>query len=193
MLNDRTFGGVLSETRMEALFETLIGSNIEEIHDEMKKLQYNQQIDGDGGKTKIGCKERYDSELFLHPHDWVFHQIPVDWQFPQCTLSVVYCLWHFEDQVKKIGPLKFLDSGDINFPTITGTCADGVCIIWQRFWQGVHFLDEIRTIMSQFDDGVKVRGLLLAPLYRQKVLVTMEKWKDCLEFPCSQVSEEGNA
>ena len=47
--------------------------------------------------------------------------------------------------------------------------------------------------MSQFDDCVKVRGLLLSPLNRQKVLVTMEKCKDSLEFPCSQVSEESNA
>ena len=180
MLDDRTFGGVLSETRMEALFEKLIGSKIEGIHDEMKKLQCNQQVAGDGGNTKIGCKERFDSELFLHPHDGVFRQVPVGWQFPQCTLSVAYCLWHFGDQVKKIGPLKFLDSRDVNFPTITGTCADGVSIIWQGCRRGVHYLDEIRTIMTRLDDTAKVRGLLQAPLNRQKVLVAMEKCKDCL-------------
>ena len=38
MLDDRTFGGVLSETRMEALIEKLIGSKIEGIHDEMREL-----------------------------------------------------------------------------------------------------------------------------------------------------------
>ena len=38
MLDDRSFGGVLSETRMEALIETLTGSKIEGIHDEMRKL-----------------------------------------------------------------------------------------------------------------------------------------------------------
>ena len=38
MLDDRAFGGVLSETRMEALIEKLIGSKIEGIHDEMREL-----------------------------------------------------------------------------------------------------------------------------------------------------------
>ena len=160
MLDDRTFGGVLSETRMEALFEKLIGSNTEGLHVEMKKLQCNQLVDGDGGNTKIGSKERFDSELFLHPHDGVFCQVPVGRQFPQCTLLVAHCLWHFRDQVKKIGPLKFLDSRNINFPTNTGTSADGVSIIWQGCRQGVHYLDEIWTIVTQLDDDTKVKGLL---------------------------------
>ena len=38
MLDDRTFGGVLSEKRMEGLIEKLIGSKIEGIHDEMREL-----------------------------------------------------------------------------------------------------------------------------------------------------------
>ena len=72
MLDGRTFGGGLSETRKEALCKKLIGSKIEGIHVEMKRLLCNQQVDGDGGNTKIGCKELFDSELFLHPNDVVF-------------------------------------------------------------------------------------------------------------------------
>jgi hypothetical protein len=49
MLDDSTFGGVLSETRMKALIEKLIGSKIEGIHDEMRKLGSNSQKVSDGG------------------------------------------------------------------------------------------------------------------------------------------------
>ena len=45
MLDERAFSIDLSETRIPELFEKLIGSKIEEIHDVMKKLQCNQQID----------------------------------------------------------------------------------------------------------------------------------------------------
>ena len=99
---------VLSETRMEAFFEMQFRSRIDGVHDKIRKLQCNEDSLGDGGNTKIGCKERLDSELFLHPHDGFFCCIPVGCQFPQCTLSVAYCLWYFGDQVKKIGPLTFL-------------------------------------------------------------------------------------
>ena len=49
LLDDRSFGGVLSETRMETLIEKLIGSKIEGIHDKMMKLGGNPQKVSDGG------------------------------------------------------------------------------------------------------------------------------------------------
>ena len=49
MLVDRTFGGILSETRMEALIEKLIGSKIEGIQDDLSKLRSNSQKVSDGG------------------------------------------------------------------------------------------------------------------------------------------------
>ena len=180
MLDDRTFGGVLSEKRMEGLIEKLIGSKIEGIHDEMRKLGSNSQKDSDGGNEKTRHKQWASSEIFLHPYDGVLRRVPVGWQFPQCTLPVAYCLWHFGDQVKKIGPLKYLDYHDINFPTVTTASADGVCIIWQGCKRGVHYLDEFRTIMKRLDDAAKARCLLQVPLNRQKVLIALEQCKDCL-------------
>ena len=180
MLDDRTFGGVLSETRMEALIEKLVGSKIKGIHDEMRKLGNNSQKVGDDGNAKISHKQWTSSELFLHPYDGVLRRVPIGWQFPQCTLSVAYCLWHFGDQVKKIGPLKYLDYHDVNFPTVSGTSADGVCTIWQGCKRGVHYLDEFRTIMIRSDAAAKAKGLLQAPLTRQKVLMALEQCKDCL-------------
>jgi hypothetical protein len=71
MLDDRTFGGVLSETRMEALIEKLIGSKIEGIHDDLRKLGSNLQKDSDGGNEKTRHKIWASSDLFLHPYDGV--------------------------------------------------------------------------------------------------------------------------
>ena len=131
MLVDRTFGGILSETRMEALIEKLIGLKIEGIHDEMRELRSNSQKDSDGGNKKTSHKQWASSELFLHPYYGVLRYVPVGWQFPQCRLPVTYCLWYFRDQVKKIRPLKYLDYYDVNSCTVTNTSADGVYIIWQ--------------------------------------------------------------
>jgi hypothetical protein len=36
--------------------------------------------------------------------------------------------------------------------------------------------------MKQLDDAIKARGLLQAPLNRQKVLIALEQCKDCLGF-----------
>ena len=55
-----------------------------------------------------------------------------------------------------------------------------VCIIWQGCKQGVHYLDEIRTIRKQLDDAAKARGMLQVPLNRQKVLTALGYCKDCL-------------
>ena len=109
----------------------MIGSKIEGIHDEMRELRSNSQKVSDGGNEKTRHKQWASSEPFLHPYDGVLGHVPVGWQFPQCRLPVTYCLWYFGDQVKKIGPLKYLDCHDVNFPTATNTSADGVCIIWQ--------------------------------------------------------------
>jgi hypothetical protein len=56
MLDDKTFGGVLSEARMEALIEKLIGLKIEGIHDEMRKLGSNPQKVSDGGNEETKYK-----------------------------------------------------------------------------------------------------------------------------------------
>jgi hypothetical protein len=37
----------------------------------------------------------------------------------QYVHRVPYCLWHFGDQVKKIGPLKYFDNRDVSFATIS--------------------------------------------------------------------------
>ena len=71
MLDDRTFGGILSETRMEALIEKLIGSKIEGIQDDLRKLGSNPQKVSDGGNIKTSHKQWASSELFLHPYDGV--------------------------------------------------------------------------------------------------------------------------
>ena len=76
--------------------------------------------------------------------------------------------------------MKYLDYHDINFATVTNTSADGVCIIWQGCKQGVHYLDEFRTIMKQLDHAAKARGLLQVPLNRQKVMIALEQCKDYL-------------
>jgi hypothetical protein len=57
MLDDRTFGGVLSETRMEALIEKLIGSKIEGIQDDLRKLGSNPQKVSHGGNEKTRHKQ----------------------------------------------------------------------------------------------------------------------------------------
>jgi hypothetical protein len=71
MLDDRTFGGVLSETRMETLIKKLIGSKIEGIHDDLRKLGSNPQQISDSGNEKTKYKQWASSELFLHPYDGV--------------------------------------------------------------------------------------------------------------------------
>jgi hypothetical protein len=86
MLDDRTSGCVLSETRMETLIEKWIGSKIEGIHDEMMKLGSNPQKVSDGGNAKTRHKQWAHSELFLHPYDGVIQCVPSGWQLPQCTL-----------------------------------------------------------------------------------------------------------
>ena len=68
MLDDRTFGGILSETRMEALIEKLIGSKIEGIQDDLSKLRSNSQKVSDGGNKKTRHKQWASSELFLYPY-----------------------------------------------------------------------------------------------------------------------------
>ena len=171
----------MSETRIEALIGKLIGSTIQGIHDERSKLGSNPQKVSDGG-NESRHKQWDSSELFLHSYDGVLQCVPVGWQFPQCTLPVVYCHWHFGDQVKKIGPLKYLNYHDINVPTVTATRADGVYIIWQGCKQGDHYLDEVRTRMKQSDDAAKARGLLQVLLNRQKVLIALEQCKVCLGF-----------
>ena len=72
---------------------------------------------GDGGNIKKRMYERFDPDFFLYPHDGVFCWVSAGWQLG--------------DQVQKIGQWKSLDRDDVHFPTITGTCADGMCIIWQ--------------------------------------------------------------
>ena len=76
--------------------------------------------------------------------------------------------------------MKFWDYHDVNFRTVSGTSADEVCTVWQGCKQGVHYLDEFRTIMIQSDAAAKAKGLLQAPLTRQKVLMALEQCKDCL-------------
>ena len=66
-----------------------------------------------------------------------------------------------------------MDYIDVNFPTVTNTSADGVCIIWQGCKQGVHYLGEFRTRMKQSDDAAKARGLLQVLLNKQKDLFAL--------------------
>ena len=65
MLDHLTFGGVLSETRIEALIEKLIRSKIEGIHEEMRKLGGNPQKVSVGGNEKTRHKQCECSEFFF--------------------------------------------------------------------------------------------------------------------------------
>jgi hypothetical protein len=66
MLDDRTFGGILSETRIEGLIEKLIGSKIEGIQDDLRKLRSNSQKVSDGGNKKQGISNgQAQSFLFI--------------------------------------------------------------------------------------------------------------------------------
>ena len=65
MLDDRTFGCVLSETRMETLIEKLIGSKSEGIHEEMRKLGGNPQKVSDGGNKKQGTSNGQAQSFFF--------------------------------------------------------------------------------------------------------------------------------
>ena len=127
-------------------------------------------------KVDTSRQSSFESQLFLHPHDGILRCVPVGWQFPLCTVAIAYCLWHFGDQVKKIGPLKFLDNQDASFATIS----DGNKVIWCGCKRGMQYIDEFRILMKRLDGTAKSRGFLQLPLSREKVLIALEQCKDCL-------------
>jgi hypothetical protein len=91
----------------------------------------------------------------------------------------------------KMVPLKYLDYHYVNFPTITDTITDGVCITWQVYKQGIHYLDKFRTIMTQSDAAAQARGLLQAPLNRQKMLIVFGIVQELSwSFPFNKQGEE---
>ena len=102
MLDDRTFGGVLSESRMVQLIQKVVGSNLEGIKDQLNGMRNEMMINNEhNGADKVDTSRQssFESQLFLHPHDGILRCVPVGWQFPLCTVAIAsYCLlWHFED------------------------------------------------------------------------------------------------
>ena len=106
MLNDRTYAGVISENRMEAIMEKIIGQKLLGLAEGLDQTATRNYAASNNPTTPNNQKS--SSHLFLHPHDGLFRRVSVGWQFPLCTVAVAYCLWHMGDDRNKIGPLDFL-------------------------------------------------------------------------------------
>lgn len=146
LLDDRTMGGTLSETRITSLFNNCLESGkMKEMQDAINELRGTRDIGVrmEAGDEAGGPRRQANYQQFLHMTDGRFRRVPPKWTFPQVNLQVAYLHWHLGDRVKKVCPVKQRDREDMKFVT-----------------RGRRNLNDFRWIMKIIDEKSRQAGLL---------------------------------
>ena len=122
LLDDRTMGGTLSETRIQNLLDSaLTTGRMADMYDTIQQLREGT-LGGNTDRGEInegvgdaGRLQDNDFDWFLHMVDRKYRRVPEGWRFPRTTLVIAYSQWHAGDRVRKICPLKRLTIEDVRF------------------------------------------------------------------------------
>ena len=95
MLDDQTFGGVLSAFPMVTkLIQKVVGSSLKGIKVQLNGMRNEMMINNEhngADKVETTRQSSFESQLFLHLHDGILRGVPVGWQFPRvCTVAIAY-------------------------------------------------------------------------------------------------------
>jgi hypothetical protein len=95
--------------------------------------------------------------LFLHS-DGKMRRIPPGWNFPLCTLAVLWEHWCSGDEVKNLSPLRRLDITDV-----------------QLVKRGGRTLSDVKFLMGKIEDEARRRGVWKDSMTREEVKKVYEK------------------
>ena len=140
LMDDRTMGGTLSETRMKNMIDE---SRQQFLADLDKRIPNLAQPEARNGDVESVVQRNVVSEHKIWHHNGKFRRVPPSWTFPKCGLLVAYKLWHTKDTVSGQCALKFLSFQDVNF-----------------LKDGTRRLEEFKFLMTRLDLSAKDRGLL---------------------------------
>jgi hypothetical protein len=142
LMDDRTMGGTLSETRMKSMIEESRQQFLADLDKRIPHLgQPMARNDNEDVVSVVG--RNIVSEHKIWHHKGKFRRVPPDWTFPKCGLLVAYKLWHTKDTVSGQCALKFLSYQDVDF-----------------LKDGTRRLEEFKFLMTRLDSAAKDRGLL---------------------------------
>ena len=95
MMDDRTMGGTLSETRMKSILNDSRMQLIEDLEQRMPQAFQNHSatVYQSIGHGNVVSKHK------LWAHHGKFRRVPPSWKFPKCGLLVADRLWHIKNTV----------------------------------------------------------------------------------------------
>lgn len=142
LMDDRTMGGTLSETRMKSIIDE---SRQQFLADLDKRIpNHGTSVAGSAnGNVAAAIGRNTGSGHKIWHHNGKFRRVPPTWTFPKCGLLVAYRLWHTKDTVSGQCALKFLSYLDVDFVK-----------------DGTRRLEEFKFLMTKLDLAAKDRGLL---------------------------------
>ncbi|KAI2511613.1 hypothetical protein MHU86_2867 [Fragilaria crotonensis] len=141
LMDDRTMGGTLSETRMKRLIEESRQQFLADLDQRIPNLLQPRQ-----GRIRTDDSEGQQNVTSRHKiwqHHGKFRRVPPSWTFPKCGLLVAYKLWHTKDTVSGQCEMSFLSFQDVDF-----------------LKDGTRRLEEFKFLMAKLDLAAKDRGLL---------------------------------
>lgn len=139
MMDDRTMGGTLSETRMKSILNDSRMQFIEDLDQRMPQAIQNHSA----ATTQSIGQGNVVSEHKLWAHHGKFRRVPPSWKFPKCGLLVAYRLWHIKNTVTGECGMKFLSFKDVDF-----------------LKDGSRRLEKFKFLMSTLDSAADSQGLL---------------------------------
>ena len=173
--------------RMIALLESLIRDKVGCSNHNWLSQRWSELM------TRQGCYEitsdEYAKLVWSNGLTRAFPPSPI-WSFWECSSVLVVSLVH---TLSGTLPLAFerpsqedrtIESLGVPCRKFFNCCwrtrADRVCSIFQRWKQGVYYLDDFLTTKTRTDAAAKVKGLLQAPLTWQNMLIALGHCMDWL-------------
>ena len=145
LMDDRTMGGTLSETRMRAMFEQSQHELMEQMRPYLRARDLSDTTGwGAGGTNSGGLLAEGDTCRRWFHQDGQYRRVPPNWEFPtRMSIAVVYRLWHTNNDYSGMCPLKKLTPLDVNY-----------------LKSGSKRLEELRFLMMKLDRAAASKSLM---------------------------------
>jgi len=135
-LDQRTMGGVMSESR----FRDLIRAELQAVREEVNLIRGAQEPLREEEDSAANDEPQFRSQIYFTAGKW--RRVPVGWQFPLAPCAAIWLSWMCPDVTSRISPMRFFDPIDVT-----------------HLDRGRKTISELKWLMAKFEDEAKAREL----------------------------------